>query len=258
MSYTPPKLTSRQCDILYLLYRFRALTRPQIQALCNHKNHQLIIRWLNILTELKLIDRYYTRTITAEPATYVINSNGYRYLKQQHRIEKSDLLLRIRKNQATTKEFRQHCCFVAGIYLSLRTDTALSKQALYFYTKTDLYGTGDLIAPLPDAYIAIGNTTRTMKRYFLDVFDDIPPRAMRSRILRYFDYFANQDWQTGTEKPFPAIILIAPTKRMRHHLRLVIRNKIDEEPDLRFYVADKPFVQAQGLTQTILSRVTSE
>jgi len=47
-----------------------------------------------------------------------------------------------------------------------------------------------LILSEPDAYFTLEDPTGVIKRYFLDIFDDLTPRMiLRKRIKQYFSYF---------------------------------------------------------------------
>ena len=59
---TLPTLTTKQTEILKLLYTYRYLTRPQLQKLLNHKDKRRIISWLKDLRDNKFIDWKYNAT----------------------------------------------------------------------------------------------------------------------------------------------------------------------------------------------------
>lgn len=54
-------ITSKQIEILALLYRFRFLNRVQIQILLHHKDYRRINDWLKDLTEREYVGRVYSR-----------------------------------------------------------------------------------------------------------------------------------------------------------------------------------------------------
>ena len=56
---TLPTLTTKQTEILKLLYTYRFLTRPQLQKLLNHKDKRRIISWLKDLRDNQFIDWKY-------------------------------------------------------------------------------------------------------------------------------------------------------------------------------------------------------
>ncbi|HEY1074239.1 MAG TPA: replication-relaxation family protein, partial [Patescibacteria group bacterium] len=115
---TQTTLTSRQLEILLLLYRFRFLTRSHIQTLLHHKNHAHILKWLNELTSQNYITQYYTKTIPASPAIYSLAKLGRTYLKA-HTDSNTKHLSRLRRDPVYTSKFRNHYLFLADIYISL-------------------------------------------------------------------------------------------------------------------------------------------
>jgi hypothetical protein len=212
-----PKLKPQQAAILILLYRFRFLNRIHIQTLLGHKYHSRIFNWLDWLVKEQYLKRDYDKRFTSAPAVYSLAPLGRKYLKDNLDIEPV-LLSRIWREKTLTPEFRDHCLFLADIYLSLISLTSKTKAKLHFYTKTDLSGMKCLIVPAPDAYVAIEEESGEIKRYFLDIFDDIPPKFLRRRVNQYFTYYDLDEWQDSTNKPFPTVLLICPTKRMKNHL----------------------------------------
>ena len=249
-----PKLT----EILNLLYRFRFLNRIQIQTILNHKHHSRITTWLKELTEQEYIKQYYDKKLAALPAVYSLGTEGRKYLKANPENIKNitpNLLDRVWREDNFSLEFRNHCLFLVDIYLSLLSLTQKTKAKLNFYTQTDIYGTQYLILPNPDAYFAITETKGSIKRYFLDIFDDIPPRAMRKRARQYFTYFSEGYWQDHTDKPFPDIILIFPNPRLQKHLYYYIQQKLENESDLHFYLTTWGKIKTMGICKEILQKV---
>lgn len=249
-----PTLTSRQLEILLLLYRFRFLTRSHIQTLLHHKNHAHILKWLNELTSQNYITQYYTKTIPASPAIYSLAKLGRSYLKI-HTDSNTKHLSRLRRDPIYTSKFRNHCLFLADIYISLLEVIAPTRATLHFSTKAELYGMASLIKPVPDAYIATKEATGTTKRYFLDIFDNMPPVAMRKRVRQYFEYCDSDEWQSSTDKPFPAIILICPNDRLKKHLTLLIQRKLESGSGIIFYLSTKECIATNGLSNGTLKRV---
>jgi hypothetical protein len=129
------------------------------------------------------------------------------------------------------------------------------KAKLTFRTKTEMYGVEHFIKPGPDAYFAIEYAKDDIKRYFLDMFDDIPPVAMRKRVKEFLSYYESDEWQDNADKEFPEIILICPNPRIKSHLFHFIKNKLREDEEPVFFLAIKDAVGAKGLTRETLQRV---
>jgi hypothetical protein len=249
-------LKPQQLAILLLLYKYRFLNRIQIQTMLNHKHFNRIIVWLNDLVKKQYLTRYFTRKFGAKPAVYCLDTKSRKVLMHQKNI-KVNLLNRIYKEKTRTLTFQKHCLFLADIYLSLLKLTLNNKAELHFYTKTDLYGMHYLVLPNPDAYFAIVESNKNTKRYFLDIFDDLPPRmVLRKRVKQYFNYYSEEYWQNNTNKPFPEIILVCPDERSKKYLHKNILEKLDEEMvELTFYLTTWNDIKIKGFNRGVLEKV---
>jgi hypothetical protein len=252
-------LTQRQEDILLYLYRFRFLNRLHIQKLLGHKHFNRIIIWLNQLTTQNYIHRYYNPKTVTIPAQYSLGLKSRKYLLEKSKEKGSKiqpkLLNRIWREHTLSDQFHTHCLFMADIYLSLVVLVSKTKAKLYFFTKTDLYSHDYMPNPLPDAYIAIKERNGRTKRYFLDVFDPLPPRMiLRRRINQYVDYFDYNTWQETTDHPFPQILLICPDERSKRYLHRFIQKTL-EYSDLEFFLTTWELVKTKGMSREVLEKV---
>ena len=253
------KLTKRQEDILLYLYRFRFLNRYHIQKLLGHKHFNRIIIWLNQLTTQNYIHRYYNPKTVTIAAQYSLGLKSRKYLLQKTEEKESKiqphLLNRIWREHTLSDQFHTHCLFLADIYLSLVELVKITHSTLYFFTKTDLYGHNYILDPHPDAYIAIKERSGKMKRYFLDIFDPLPPRMiLRRRINQYVDYFDENTWQETTDHPFPQILLVCPDERSKRYLRRFIQKTL-EYSDLEFFLTTWELVKIKGMCREVLEKV---
>ncbi len=219
-------LTPRQLSILTLLYRFRFLTRPQLQHLLNLHSHQRLTLWLKNLSEQQLIKQY-KQTALTEPPIYSLGTKSRTVLKTA--VKNASVLKRIRWEANYSDQFRAKCLLLADMYIEL-----LGKygDALHFRTNTELKSFDDLISPPPDAYFTINN-----QRYFLDVLTNVPLKYLRERVRRYGNYFDEGTWQEKTEAEFPTVILICPNDRIARQLTRFVDYEYSDEPDLRFFVS---------------------
>lgn len=254
-------LRPQQLAILQLLYRFRFLNRPQIQRLLNHKHHSRMLIWLKELVSNEYIKRYYEKKITSEPAVYSIAPKGRKYLRK-HRDEtkaRDDVLRRVWREGKFSQEFRDKCLMVAEVYISLRHQFDHPDRGLKFLTSAELRGFSHLIEPLPDAYfITREGPRKKLRPYFLDVFGEIPPRIMRSRVNKYIEYNDMEEWQENFKLPFPRIILVCPNKRLLIHLHRYIKSKMEQSyftVDLEFYLTTNESVIISGLNLEKMQKV---
>jgi len=252
-------LKHRQEQIILYLYRFRFLNRSHIQQLLNHKHFNRIIIWLNRLTTEHYIHKYYNPKTVTIAAQYSLGSKSRTYLLQKSEEKGSTiqpkLLNRIWREHTLSEQFHIHCLFIADIYLSLVSLVKKTHAILYFFTKTDLYGHDYILNPHPDAYVAIKERNGKMKRYFLDIFDSLPPRMiLRRRVKQYVDYFDDNTWQEATKHPFPQIILICPDDRSKRYLYMYIQ-KILEYSDVVFFLTTWDAVKTKGMRKEVFEKV---
>jgi hypothetical protein len=251
--------TTKQQEILQLLYRFRFLNRPQIQSLLDHKQHSRIIAWLNTLTQNEYLKSYPDKQFAASPTVYSLGNNGRKYLKSiKDKNINLALLNRIWRENNYSPEFREHCLLIADLNLSLIKFATASQSTLNFRTRTDLHSIQNLITPLPDAYFTLKGKDSNTKRYFLEVFDDLPSGALRRRVKQYFDYFESDDWQYHTGKEFPEIILVCHSKKQKGFLHHYLQYQLREQPDMSFYLSTKDQVKTKGICKEVLQKVTEE
>ena len=249
-------MTKYQKQILLYLYTFRYLTRNQLRLLIHHKHFNRLRIWLNQLTQLGYLKRYYNPKTVNVPAVYSLGLKSRQYFKNNPEFKdiNASRLDRIWREHLLSAQFRQHCLFIADIYLSLQTLVDTTGAKLDFYTKTSLNGLEYMIEPNPDGYFSIEEKNGLTKEYFLDVFDDLPARmVLRRRIRQYFEYYEDTSWQT--QKPFPYIILICPDDQSKNYLNKFIPKMLEDEPDLSFYLSTWEKIKAQGLNQTSFQKV---
>lgn len=256
------KLTKRQDDILLYLYRFRFLHRLHIQKLLGHKHFNRIIIWLNQLTTEQYIHRYYNSKTVTIPAQYSLGPKSRKYLltkaEEKESMIQPHLLDRIWREHSLSEQFHTHCLFIADIYLSLVKLVKETHATLYFFSKTDLYGHDYILNPHPDAYIAIKERNGKMKRYFLDVFDPLPPRMiLRRRINQYVDHYDDNAFQETTKHPFPQVLIVCPDDRSKRYLHRYIQ-KILDTTDVEFYLSTWEAVKTKGMCREVLEKVEEE
>lgn len=247
------KLTDRQREILDLLSTFRYLTRPQIQTILNHKHKVRIIEWLDDLTERNYIYRFYSKEFAGTPSEYCLDSASIPYFKEKNRDER--ILKRIYTEKKNSQIFRKHNIFIASIYLSLVDLMSITKGRVDFYSRSQLYNIKYLIIPHPDCYFAITEKSGTVKRYFLDAFEN--DSFLYKRVYQYLHYFKKKHWQNHTDKSFPEIILICPDVRIKRKLYTFIQKKL-EETSPSFYLSTKEEIETKGIRKETLQKVMIE
>jgi len=256
MKQTNKQITikQKQTEILILLYGFRYLNRVQIQTILNQKYHSRVLTWLNELKEENYIECEFDKKIASSPSVYSLAPESRSILKDNPKV-KPRLLGHIWRDKTYSDEFRAHCLFLGDIYLSLISLAGKIGAELHYYTKPDLHGMEHLIIPTPDGYFAIEEKSGRTKRYFLELFDDLPPRFLRTRLNSYFKYYDSDEWQDNTDKPFPEIIIVCPSDRIKNHLSYYIQSKLEEDSELIFLLTTRDMIKDQGLSSKALQKI---
>lgn len=182
-----PHITSKQQEILLLIYRFRFLNRIQIQKLLNHKNPKNTNVWLKDLTDKGLIRRIYERKVGINaPAIYFISTAGIKFLRSLEGIEKS-YLKRLSQENRRSDQFIKQCIVIADLYLNLNDQ---NHPGFKFYTNTDFPLNGVIRQLSPSCAYVIEQNGQP-KHVTCEIFRDGTPRfALRSRILEYINFFS--------------------------------------------------------------------
>ena len=235
-----------------MAYRF--LNRPQIQKLLNHKNHTLVINWLNELVKTKHIVSEFKRQLGNVPSVYFLGTNGRKELLKRTDT-KQKLLKRVYQEKKASLAFRNRCMAVADIYISLLSLTQKNKAILSFYTTVDLTDMKYLPLPHPDAFFSIQQKEFT-KRYFIDVFDSqASEKWIYKRVQQYFKYFEENYWQDHNKNPFPEILFVYQESMTKKYLEALIKKRIDEYEDISFSLIFSDDIKQKGVSKEILHKV---
>lgn len=257
MTNKPPKLKDRQLEILMLLYRFRFLNRIQIQQLLNHKNHTLVIHWLNELKEQKYIVSFFKKELGNIPTVYCLGTKARKVLIGKDGI-KDKLLKRVYQEKKSSQAFKNHCMTVADIYLSLIKLTQTNNAKLTFYTTVDLADIKYLPLPHPDSFFSI-KQKEMIKRYFLDIFNTgVSNKWIYKRIKQYFKYYDENYWQDHNQNPFPEIIFVYYDLKTKKEMERIIRRNLEEEPSLLFSLVMFNDIKKKDIGKDVLYRITNE
>ncbi len=229
------QITDKQLEILILLYRFRFLNRHHIQKMLHHKKHSLINSWLKDLTDKHIIGRIYSEKLkdNTVPAIYHLDTKAISILKEQDSIDPT-VLKKAYRDKTRSEKLREHCLFIADIYLKFQQSTDQNNSKLEFYTRSQLTPLEYILKPAPDAYIGIVGKENT-HRYFLEVMDVHVPRfAIKYRIKQYFDHCEEEAWQKRTGKPFPRIMIVCSSEKKLEFINSFIKNAF--ETNLMYYL----------------------
>lgn len=266
-----PKITTKQENILKLLYTYRYLDRKQIQLAMNHADKRRIISWLKDLREKQYVEWIYSTNFAekTKPAIYYLGINGVRFLRSLE--SDNDTLLyppeEIRKrykdnNRSLT--FVDHNLLVASCCLALyeankatigKTTYAWIPEAKYIDPDHDYHFLAEHEVLRPDICIVKRNSRGEITaNYLLEIFDTSLPRyRMRYRLKNYVNYLDDQEWEA--DDPQPIILLVCPSITELVYAKRATKKLIEdtdaEEGELRMRFTTTETLKREGVTAMI-------
>ena len=265
------KITTKQQEILKLLYKYKFLDRKQIQAFLNHKYHKRINDWLKDLTQKEYLNRIYSNKFgeNTKPAIYYLRLNGIRFLKTQDDcslevirkfyrmkdrsndfIEKSLLLgkivldLKIAANQSHNPGEENELAY------SVATSTDLSNPEYRFNFLSE-YKTDLLIKRLKKKKTG----KRTKSEYFLFVIlaPTLPRYSIRRQVKNFIELYNGCEWDE-ISKTFPIIMIVCPTLATLIYAKRMTKGLLEDEDNpsdlsIQFTTIDK--IKEHGVTGEI-------
>ena len=255
---TLPPITTKQQEIIKLLYKYRFLNRIQIQQLLNHKDKRRIISWLKDLREKQYIDWHYDSTdfvAKSRPAIYYVSLNAIRYLRDQNQYPNPELKKRY-KEPERTQVFIDRCLLVADCCITLRDKS--DNAVLYrFILPTDYIGMTNqyhFLADLqPHLYFSKHQDNKVIN-YLLENFDAALPRYhLRKRLKDYIDFI--DEWG-ATNQPKPIALFVCANIADLLYAKRRMRKIMEEEGiDLQARVTTLEKIETSGVTSMIWEEV---
>lgn len=272
-----PKITPKQQEIIKLIYRYRFITRKQVQALLEHTDKRRISAWLKELREKQFVNWFYDPNDPNErstPAIYFIGVNGIRFLRAGGYAEEG---LRKRYKDATRQQdFITKCLLLADCAIHLECRNKSDEGVNYTfaldadYTDPDndhtLLGESEFIHPdfilTKEAETGEDYVSQT---YFAQFFDLTTPRYMVKKKLKgYVEYFDSEEpdaWlqQMGQDE-LPIILVACPTiaeliYAKRYTKKQLGEYELDERKDVRIRFATHQVIRASGVTGRVWEEV---
>jgi hypothetical protein len=252
MTNTLPTITTKQQEILKLIYRYRFLNRTHIQALLEHKDKRRIISWLKDLRDKQYVDWHYDATdfiAKSQPAIYYLSLNGIRYLREIGGYSGEELRKRY-KEPGRTHAFIDRCLLVADCCITLRAKTGDELQYTWVLATdyADPVSEYNFLNELKPHLCFNKQNDGQTTGYLLEVLDPLMPRyAVKKRIKDYVKYLASDDWQDETDYDELLVVLIAcPTVTDLIYAKRRAKKEIedidldeDEASLIRFATVDK-------------------
>jgi hypothetical protein len=264
---TLPNITTKQHEILTLIYRYRFLNRIQIQSFLNHKYHKRINDWLNDLTDKDYLNRIYSKKLpeNIKPAIYYVSNNAIRLLKTQEDCS-PELIRKLYREKDRTRAFIDQCVLLGDICLTLRDEVKKEREdsktvAFEFATRgdfTDPASSFSFLTELQPHLLAVKHTKKKQTEdtwYLLEIFEPtLPNYSIRKRLKTYLEFYWSSEWESSTNLAFPAILLVCPTTAMLIYAKRYARKLLkeaDKPEDLVIRFATAEDVKTVGATGKI-------
>ena len=246
-------MNKREEEILVNLYRFRFLTRGQLQRLLKQSYHSRLVVWLKELLNKKYIGCLEKRGKITDSYIYFLENNGRKYLKNLELNKKG--LNKLWRNDKTSQQQQNHCLAIADVFMALSDTVEKAGKKLRFFTKTELIGYSGLVVPHPDAYFHIKENKNLQIFYFLDIFNAFVNKwQLIKRLDKYQDYYDEDIWQEQVKKDFPEVILVLSDISSYFFLKKYLP-KIIENYDFSVYIISLDMIKNKGFNKETLTKI---
>lgn len=255
-----PPITTKQQEILLLLYKYRFLNRIQIQTFLQHKYPKRINDWLKDLTQKEYLGRIYSNKFgeNTKPAIYYMGLNGIRWLKTQDECA-LEVIQKLYREKSRQESFITHSLLIAECCLQLLVRTRTTDNLTYdILTESDLSDPESPFHFLMEYNFQLCVTKRKNKKetqLLFAIFDATLPRyRMRKRIKTYInDFYDSGDWENATDNPFPMIYILCPTKALMIYCKRLTKALLEDKDvdDLYLLFTYEQEVRKQGITSEI-------
>jgi hypothetical protein len=251
------KITSKQDEILKLIYQYRYLDRIQIQKALGHKDKRRILAWLKDLRQKQYVEWIYSTDFVGKtkPAIYYIGINGIRYLKALDQYPTEEVRKRYRDN-SRSRTFIDKSLLIADCNLALETAGSSYKSITEAnYIDQDHYfhflAEHDILRP---SLLIQKQTKSVTKNYLLEIFDATLPRyRMRRRLKAYVTYLDDKEWEG--EDPQPIVLLVCPSVTdliyAKRATKKLIEDTYADEGELRICFTTTETLKNEGITAKI-------
>jgi hypothetical protein len=240
-----PYITTKQQEIPKLLYKYRFINRLQIQQFMGHKDKRRINSWLKELKEKHYVEKVVFEDETpfeakSKLSIYSTGINGIRFLKTLKNTS-DNVIKKLYKDGKREKPFINRSLLIAHTCLDLMSQNK-SDNSCTFFTASDYAGVNSLfhfLTKLNDHAPDLVYFDKNNKKSYclVTVIDETLPRyRIKRRVKDYLDFYMTGVWERNTNKPFPVIKIVAPTKEIMIYTKRFIKKVVEDAQAERFLV----------------------
>lgn len=252
---TLPSITTKQQEILTLIYKYRFLNRTQIQALLKHKDKRRIISWLKDLREKQFVDWRYDATnfiAKSQPAIYYLSINGIRYLRETGEYPSEELRKRY-KEPARTQTYIDRCLLIADCFIALQVKSTdeLEYSCVLLADYIDDKNPQHFLSELkPHLFFTKRHDGETINNVLENFELTLPRYQLRQRIKDYVDYIDAWDEENS---PAPIALFICATTADLMYVKRRAKKQIEESgnDDMIIRATTLEKVKATGVASAI-------
>jgi len=269
------KITTKQQEILKLLYQYKFLDRKQIQAFLNHKYHKRINDWLKDLTQKEYLNRIYSNKLgeNTKPAIYYLGLNGIRFLKTQGN-SSPEVLRKFYRLKDRSNDFIEKSLLVGKIVLDLKAAADKSRGPAEEFELSYLIATSaDLANPeyrfnflmeyKIDLVVKRLKKKKTGKRtdsiYFLFsiIAPTLPRYSIRRQVKDFIELYNGYELDEISDT-FPTIMMICPNLATLIYCKRMTKGLLEDEDNpedllIQFTTIDE--IKEHGVTGEIWEKV---
>ncbi len=205
-TYQPNK---NQRHLLILLFKFRFATSTLLTTYKKVSSPVVINGSLKILLANKLMDRKYEKSyaIDRKAARYYLAKDAIQYLRESEGINPDALHVMHKNKLISDKTIDEHLT-IFEVYMALER---LYPNTFDIYTKYELIGVPQFPEKLPMLYLRrIRPSSTKPNDYLLDIQFDTRAYKLKQRLLQYQEHCDDAEWETQTDSPYPALLLVCP------------------------------------------------
>jgi hypothetical protein len=243
---TNQTITTKQQEILTLIYKFKFLNRIQIQSFLKHKDHRRINSWLKDLTENEYLKRIWSNGYVerTRPSIYYLAPNSLPYLSKKYLITPKYFPKITTEAGSGSSGHITDALLLADLSLAFLNKNMEAENSSVI-TKTELAEPYSDYCFLTEAKIKpellfakrASNKSVTMY-YLLEVIERYSSFALvRNKIKRYFDLYYSNGWEDNIEDEFPTLLFVCHSMYLLIYAKRYTRRlRADEYPDADFTI----------------------
>lgn len=227
MSNRPKRysLNSNQLHVLKLLYKFRFV---DTSFLARYKGISRISanKTLKVLLDQHYLGSYFkpSFTIHGRGPTYYLAPKALTYLRDNFQLNEQ-VLHAMYKNKTVSQSFIDHNLAVARVFQAIQESYP---NRFHIFTKAETVQFDHFPDPRPDLFLSrIDSDDNKPNEYFINIFTDTLFYGIKLRFDKLLEHYDEADWDSGSDTPYPTILMVCSDSRVEANLQAHIAKKLE-------------------------------